>query len=367
LLRVQQCTEDSTHARRQGQEPHLQGNARLHHPFRDSVLPARVRLEEGKLDVLFADLKEQLIDELEESTIAGVEHFFGPIVVMEQTGTDLKEFLVIDGQQRITPIYLLLGIIQEQIRLKRGITPDAASHLKELQKYLANDVADSDDYLKLKVFSCKGDRFPTYRVIFGDTANPHTPYLQTDLQQYVPGNNQIDEFKKYALRKLKSAYPDVPALWELVQVLLNCLKIVWIPLNAQKDEAQSIFESLNHKGVALRASELICNFIFRPIIEEKTTNYEDLHNNLWLGAIRQLDGDYDKFEEYLRRHFSIGENKMVGKDRKVYVHFKSKNPTMNAAKARQQLTEIFAGVPLYRTIVDPALYPHKNDTYHPDP
>src|SRR5205823_3052633 len=111
-----------------------------------------------------------------------------------------------------------------------------------------NDVDGSDDYLKLKVFSSKGDRLPTYRAIFGSDANPRSPSLQSDVQLYVPGQNGVDAFQKYALKKFKGSYPDVPALWQLAEVLLNCLTVVWIPLDRQKDDAQAIFESLNDKG-----------------------------------------------------------------------------------------------------------------------
>jgi hypothetical protein len=311
-------------------------------------------------DQLFLDLQEQIIGELETGSVVDeVEHFFGPIVVMEQTGTpELKEFLVIDGQQRITTIYLLLGIIRDQIRAKKHLSGDAHGYLDELKKYLFNDVVGSDDYLKLKVFSSKGDRLPTYRVAFGSDANPKTPYLQIDQQMYVQGKNGVDAFQKYALKKFKADYSDVPALWQLAQVLLNCLKIVWIPLDEQKDDAQAIFESLNDKGRRLTASELLCNYLFRPIMDAKET--EELHNNQWLAGIRLLEDD-DRFEEYLRHLFSIGETKMVGKHRKVYVHFKGKNRNLTAGAAKQHLADIFSGAPLYRTITEPLAHPHKDE------
>lgn len=317
--------------------------------------------EKKQWDQLFIDLQEQIIEELERgSAIDQVEHFFGPIVVMEQTGTpELKEFLVIDGQQRITTIYLLLGIIREQIRAKKHLSSDAYGYLDELKKYLFNDVGGNDDYLKLKVFSSKGDRLPTYRVAFGSDTNPKTPCLQTDLQMYVPGKNGVDTFQKYALKKLKANFSDVPALWQLAQVLLSCLKVVWIPLDEQKDDAQAIFESLNDKGMPLTASELLCNYLFRPIMDAKEDS-EELHNNQWLAGIRLLDND-DRFEDYLRHLFSIGETKMVGKHRKVYVHFKGKNRNLTSVAAKQHLADIFAGASLYRTITDPLSYPHKNE------
>ena len=160
-----------------------------------------------------------------------------------------------------------------------------------------NDVGGVDDYVKLKVFSSKGDRLPTYRVAFGTDTNPKTPWLQTDLQMYVPGRNGVDAFQKYALKKFKANFSDVPTLWQLAQVLLNCLKIVWIPLDEQKDDAQAIFESLNDKGMPLTASELLCNYLFRPIMDAKEDS-EELHNSLWLAGIRLLDND-DRFEDYL--------------------------------------------------------------------
>lgn len=317
--------------------------------------------EKKQWDQLFLDLQEQILEEIERgSAMNQVEHFFGPIVVMEQTGTpELKEFLVIDGQQRITTIYLLLGIVREQIRVKKHLSGDAHAYLDELKKYIFNDVDGADDYLKLKVFSSKGDRLPTYRVAFGTDRNPTTPLLQTDIQMYVADKNGVNAFQKYALKKLKANFSDVPALWQLAQVLLNCLKIVWIPLDEQKDDAQAIFESLNDKGMPLTASELLCNYLFRPIMEAKE-NSEEIHNNQWLAGIRLLDND-DRFEDYLRHLFSIGENKTVGKHRKVYVHFKGKNRNLTSGGAKQHLADIFAGTTLYRTITDPLSYPHKNE------
>ena len=132
---------------------------------------------------------------------------------MEQTGTpELKEFLVIDGQQRITTMYLLLGIIREQIRAKKHLSADAHGYMDELKKYVFNDVGGADDYLKLKVFSSKGDRLPTYSVAFGNDTNPKTPWLQTDLQMYVPGKNGVDAFQKYALKKIKAGFRSAGSL-----------------------------------------------------------------------------------------------------------------------------------------------------------
>lgn len=335
----------------------LNGTVRFEVPF----FQRGYAWEKKQWDQLFTDLQEQLISEINDGKAYGdVEHFFGPIVVLEKMGgaVELKEFLVVDGQQRITTIYLLLALIAEQLKAKKQLSPSAYEHIAQINKFLINDVSSSDDYMKMKVFSCKGDRLPTYRMVFGSDANPTTPYLPTDLQLYVPETNKINAFRRHVLRKHGLQHFDVPSLWQLAQVVLNCLKIVWIPLDAQKDDPQAIFESLNDKGMPLSASELLCNYIFRPIIDAKE-NYEKLHNEQWLATIRLL-GD-DLFESFLRNLFSIGENKMVGKNRKVYIHFKSKNRSLTSTIAKEHLQTIASCAKLFRSIRDPLAQPHAQE------
>ncbi|MGH2638332.1 MAG: DUF262 domain-containing protein, partial [Rhabdochlamydiaceae bacterium] len=317
--------------------------------------------EKKQWDQLLLDLQEQVMSELNDGKpIDDVEHFFGPIVVLERVGgaPELKEFTVIDGQQRITTIYLLLSVIRDLILSKKHLSIDADDYVAQINKLVVNDLRASDDYLKLKVFSSKGDRLPTYRVVFGTDANPVTPMLQTDLQLYIPGKNRVDEFHRYATRKIAAAYRDIPSLWLLATGILDCLKIVWIPLDQERDDPQAIFESLNDKGIPLTASELLCNYLFRPIIEAKES-FEILHNNQWLAAIRLLGSD-SEFEEYLRNLFSIGETKMVGKGRKLYTHFKGKNKRLSPAVSKEHLVNIYEGATLFKSIRDPLTHPYKD-------
>jgi hypothetical protein len=316
--------------------------------------------ERRQWDQLFVDLQEQILEEIQIGTpLNQLEHFFGPIVVLEKSGADpdLKEFTVIDGQQRITTIYLLLAIISEHIKAKAHLSSDAHTCVEKLKKYLCNDVEGSDDYRKLKVFSCKGDRLPTYQTVFGLGSNPTTPHLTADLQLYIPGHNKIEIFRAYANKKLSANFADIPSLWQLAEILLECLKIVWIPLDEAKDDPQAIFESLNDKGMQLSASELLCNYLFRPIIAAKE-NHEDLHNNKWLKTVKLLESD-NAFEEYLRNLLSIGENKMVGKHRKVYVHFKSKHHNLSLVAAKEHLNNIADSAKLYKTILNPTANRHR--------
>lgn len=309
--------------------------------------------ERKQWDQLFDDIADEILPELDSgSSIDEIEHFFGPIVVLQQMDASgpISDYLIIDGQQRITTAYLLLGIIKEHLERLQYKAGEATGYMLQLNQLLTNAIDSQDDYDRLKVFSTKGDRLPTYRTIFGSEHTPTSAHYHTDIQLYQPGNNRVDEFRKYCDKKLSQRFKDVPSLWQLATVILDALRIVWIPLDSRKDNPQAIFESLNDKGMPLSASELICSYLFKPL--EAVPDFEQLHNMQWLQAIRQFD-NRERFEEYLRNLFSIGERKMVGKGRKLYVHFKNRNRPLSVGLARHRLAEIHDSANLYRYIVDP--------------
>lgn len=316
--------------------------------------------ERRQWDQLFEDISEQILPDIEDGAASiDVEHFFGPIVVLERRDGDQspKRYLVIDGQQRITTIYLLLCMIKERLEQLQHRSGDALTHSLALRSLLTNLTDSGDDYDRLKLYSSKGDRLPTYRALFGKQLNPVSAHYHTDVALYQPGNNQVDEFIAYAGRKFKQHFRDVPSLWQLAGVLLDSLRIVWIPLVDGKDDPQAIFESLNDKGMPLSSSELICSYLFKPLAA--VTDFEQLHNHQWLGSMRQFSKQAD-FEEYLRYLFSIGASKMVGKGRKSYVHFKNRHPQLNVVTARHRLDEIHENTKFYKMIAWPS------ENRHPD-
>ena len=317
--------------------------------------------EKKQWDQLFEDISEEILPDLNDgSSVEEAEHFFGPIVVLEKAFSEGegRHFVVIDGQQRITTVYLLLAHIMQRLERLQHKAGDALGFALQLRTRLTNTQTSDDDYQRLKLLSTKGDRLPTYRAVFGSEHNPVSPHYLTDVQIYRPGHNQVDEFTTYVERKFKHQFNDVPSLWQLATVLLKSLKVVWIPLDDRKDDPQAIFESLNDKGMPLSASELICSHLFRPL--QGVSDFEQLHNMHWLQAIR-LFPKREQFEEYLRNLFSIGEKKMVGKHRKIYVYFKNKYRHLNATSARHRLSEIHECAKLYGYVVNP------EEKMHPDP
>lgn len=317
-------------------------------------------------DQLFDDIRESIQQDLESGKPPEeLEHFFGPIVVLQEEPLpeepSIKRYSVIDGQQRLTTVYLLLALIKERLEKLNIQSPDALPKSLELRKLLINPIDSRDDYFKMKLFSTKGDRLPTYRALFGSQNNPISPHYHTDIAIYQPGLNQVDAFVAYVHKQFKQNYKDVPSLRNLADILMNSLRIVWIPLDSRKDDPQAIFESLNDKGMPLSSSELICSYLFRPL--RSVSDFEQLHNVQWLGALRKFS-DRTQFEEYLRYLFSIGEGKTIGKGRRVYVHFKRKHSPLNVANARHELGKISDCADLYRCATSPDEHRHPDTVIH---
>ncbi|NDV46877.1 DUF262 domain-containing protein [Paludibacter sp. 221] len=313
--------------------------------------------EQRQWKKLFDDIDNEIFESVEDNNFENAEHFFGPIVVLEKISQhpSLKRFLIIDGQQRITTIYLLLSIIRKLLLAKTHLSTSAQAYIEKLDSWLINNLNDEDEYLKLKVFSTKGDRLPTFKALFD--RNPNSIHLSEDQLLYDQNTNKVDEFIKFANKKIKTY--DVPQLWQLTQAIIKSLKIVWIPLDEKKDDAQAIFESLNDAGMPLSASELLCNYIFKPLTNDATNEHERLHNEKWLKARREVGEN--NFEEYLRNLFSIGEKKRIGKERRMYVHFKIKNLRINADTAKATLDKILSYTTVYNNISKPIMCPHGNE------
>ncbi len=292
------------------------------------------------------------------------EHFFGAIVVLEKPSFHpvLKRFYVIDGQQRITTVYLLIAVVVEQLKRKTELSDKAKEYIHHLEGLLKNRISpNGDDYKKLKIFSNKGDRLPTYLMLFGE--NPTSDLLSADQQLYIPDKNRIDIFHKYMQSKIQNT--SVEYLWAYSQAILKSLKIVWIPLKEGKDDPQAIFESLNAKGTPLSASELLCSYLFKPLIDENSHSHVVIHNEKWLKSISELGGERN-FEAYLRILLSIGQKKMIGKGRRVYVYFKNSNKILkerspeSISLATDYLNKIRESTSLYNNIIDPITNPHPN-------
>ena len=238
---------------------------------------------------------KQLYDDLIKVVRRGRKsHFFGSIVSVHNDG-EFNEYLVIDGQQRLTTISLLLLAMYNL--MKNGILTPAKGNLAEkiYKTYLIDEWQDDDTRIKLK--PVKNDR-DAFGRLFDDQA------------QYIPNSNLTINYS-YFYSRIQKEEVSLDELYEAV----TKLEIINITLN-QDDNPQLIFESLNSTGVALSEGDKIRNFILMGLPSKQQAEfYEKYWNKI------EVCTDYD-VSLFVRDYLSV-KQQLIPAMSKVYFTFKA--------------------------------------------
>lgn len=221
------------------------------------------------------------------------KHFIGIIIYLERSlDFSRRERSIIDGQQRLTTLFLSLYAVKE-LMLERGMEEEA----KRLEmQYLINPFDETSKY-KLK------------------------PLVSDDMvyQQIVNRDFTNIEDKKSNVwlnfEYIKNEIKTLTGRFSLNDVLLamNCLYLVCVPIS-NDDYPQKIFESINATGAKLTASDLIRNFMLMPIESVKQDEY---YNKYWKDLEKLISTDSKKLESYFR-FFLIAKRQSTVKKSDVY-------------------------------------------------
>ena len=237
---------------------------------------------------------KQLLDDI-KAVLKGErnKHFIGIIIYLERSlDFSRRERSIIDGQQRLTTLFLSLYAVKE-LMLERGMEEEA----KRLEmQYLINPFDETSKY-KLK------------------------PLVSDDMvyQQIVNRDFLNIEDKKSNVwlnfEYIKNEIKSLTERFSLNDVLLamNRLYLVCVPIS-NDDYPQKIFESINATGAKLTASDLIRNFMLMPIESVKQDEY---YNKYWKELEKLISTDSKKLESYFR-FFLIAKRQSTVKKSDVY-------------------------------------------------
>lgn len=220
------------------------------------------------------------------------EHFFGSIVSQTPRG----ERVVIDGQQRITTIFLLFAAIRDQV--KKGVVassnPELADDIDEY--YLIDTKHRKEQKLRLKLVKSDSEAFAAI--------------LEGKEDAYIQGSNVTQNFL-YFLDRIARMDISVDELCEAAKSLC----VIDIKLDPA-DDAQLIFESLNSTGLDLSEADKIRNFVLMNLGQEQQEAYYD---DYWNAVERNTDY---KVSDYIRFFLAAREAKTPA-IKKVYPAFRA--------------------------------------------
>ena len=234
---------------------------------------------------------KQLLDDI-TAVLKGErsKHFIGIMIYLEKALSPYKrERSVIDGQQRLTTMFLTLYAIKE-IMLDRGLGEDA----KKLETMYMINLFDESNKYKLKPLVSDDN-------VYQNIVTREFDKIKGSQSKVWLNFNYI---KTYLIKLLD--------LYEIDKIIeaINKLYLVCVPIG-DDDYPQKIFESINATGSKLTASDLIRNFILMPLQSDLQEQY---YEKYWKELEKLVSADSGKLESFFRlfiiakRQVSIQKN-----------------------------------------------------------
>ncbi|GAA6858876.1 DUF262 domain-containing protein [Helicobacter pylori] len=241
---------------------------------------------------------EKLLQDIVSISQNKKTHFMGSITYIlhlideEKSLRQLQEFVIIDGQQRVTTIMLLLKAIETKIQNER------------IKKEIDNLLNFSGQRLRLKPIKSDKEAFDL---------------VMQNRSHELQGVSHIRNNYKFFTKELESYISKGYRIEEIYGALLR-LKIVAIGLELGEDDPQVVFESINATGVQLKGLDLIRNYL---MMGENSENQKHLYDTYWVPLENWLgERDLNDFiKTYLRIYF---EKKLSSEiEREVYYTLKA--------------------------------------------
>ena len=252
-------------------------------------------------------------------------HFFGSIVTIPATSVPegVAKFLLIDGQQRLTTIFILMAVLRDQIKLS-----ECSELAEEIHNtLLVNPYKKGAD--KFKLLPTQLDRTVFHDLIEATTkGKPDLPLVRA--YGYFERQFKKNDFDRAKFKK----------------VITNYLSLVSIVLDPN-DNPHLVFESLNAKGRPLTQADLIRNYFFMRIHVDRQ---DDIYHQLWLPMQSALGDD---LTEYIRHFLMMRRGAGVNKS-DVYFALKEKVTKDNATEYLEELAR-------FANYYEKLLHPEKED------
>lgn len=232
-------------------------------------------------------------------------HFIGSVIYLArdnaQHAAALKEYLVIDGQQRLTTVSIILLALGDYTRERFGDGEEysrSATNLEKLSKrYIINEdePVQSDTYYKIRL---NAEDFLAWKKLISDRKKPDEIRRSKIFENY--------DILMKALRE-SGAEP------QLVYDGIKKLRLVDICL-VPEDNAQLVFETVNSTGLPLTTADKIRNFLLMTVdADTQSQLYTDYWHPMELD-LGMESGSTATFESFFYYYMTVMLQKQLSGD-----------------------------------------------------
>lgn len=249
-------------------------------------------------------------------------HFFGSLVSVYEPSGRNTEFLVIDGQQRLTTVSLLFLAMYNLIDAAVIVPNDSSLGKQIYEDFLVDKYQPEETRIKLK--PVKNDQ-----KAFGK--------LFSSVDEHIRESNLTTNYN-YFYERIQKQEITIDELFDAIY----SLEIINITLN-NEDNPQLIFESLNSTGLDLSEGDKIRNFILMGLPSKEQDEYYDKYWN----RIEECT-KYD-VSSFVRDYLSV-KQMAIPSQKKIYISFKE-YVEQQSIEAEELLKELLSYAKRYEILL----------------
>lgn len=236
---------------------------------------------DDEIITLFEDLWEFSIERTHND--GAKNYFLGCVVSYEENG----ERQIIDGQQRITSLFLLLRAVFSMLEKEENKTDEVNNFIQKIKPALwkENEMTGKEDRSKILLRS----------EVVTDSGNL---ILRNILESGEADKNAKDNYSKN-YNKFKELYiqksqSSPNQIYHFVLALLNYS--ILLPITADDQEtALTIFNTLNNRGLPLSDADIFKSYIYKKL--------DDTGKKAFINKWKKLETDAEKVNESIQSLF----------------------------------------------------------------
>jgi len=284
-----------------------------------------------EIERFFYDVRRIIESELDSNQKDKLEHFFGTLVLKEETEGFSTKWIIIDGQQRLTTVLLFLIAL-------RDLEEDEKNKEFITNTYLVNYSSDFQDKIKLKQVTKDWD---AYRALIKEE------------KPVPPGNiTRAYELLRRLIIEYKKSKPEL-TLEHYIKAnqRLNVAVIFLDERPFKGEDPQVIFETLNSLGRPLTLSDLVRNYILLGL---RSNDQTKIYDDTWYPKIEKVLEDDTSyfFRDYLQYKKSTYLKVVSDNNTKeLYQEFKEFVKNEFGGRVHDFVSDITKYVKLYKWIV----------------
>ena len=264
--------------------------------------------EKVEVEKLLQDIFDEFYDE-DGKIIEGPEYFLGSIVACKDMTGNI--FQLIDGQQRLTTIYLILCAARDALK-KAGEEPTRVL-LGQISDVYSDSTTGEDVERQRLTLQYEDSDGVLEKIVTAPQAIDSLPETTKSVAKILEAYREIRDFYSVNLKN------EPVKIKKFLVAFTNRIKLIRI-LTPNITNALKVFETINDRGVGLNAMDLLKNLLF---MKTAKSDYPELKTR-WKKLIDTLDRCQEKplrfLRYYIMAHYQIDYHRGIRED-EIYQWF----------------------------------------------